>query len=392
MGEANDEAERNAWVDALQNAAAPSARGGGAGSPGRGGAVGGKEDEDCVFQRASDHGGFALPPGEKVGLDSFELLSVIGRGSFGKVMRVALKSDPLKRPLAMKIMRKDVIIREGFQQGATHEKAILQQIDHPFIVKLHFAFQTRERLYLILDLLSGGELFFHLKSEGRFSIQRAKLYCAEITSALRHLHARDIVYRDLKPENIVLDKDGHACLTDFGLAKTEISKELAHTFCGTPEYLAPEVLQGKAHGTAVDWWSLGCVLYEMLSGLPPFYSEDVNTMYDYILKKELTFDSSLIPPDAQDLISKWLHRDPAQRLANGDAAMAHPFFKDVDWAKLERREITPEWQPNPDAHATDEYVDVDFTAEYTGLSVVEAASQIGDAEFRDFTFQGRRPK
>jgi len=240
---------------------------------------------------------------------------------------------------------------------------------------------------LILDLLSGGELFFHLKEEGSFSLSRARMYTAEIVSALDHLHDKlDIVYRDLKPENIVLDKDGHACLTDFGLAKTDISKQPAFTFCGTPEYLAPEILKGKGHSKGVDWWSMGCVCYEMLCGLPPFYSENVNEMYELILNKPLVFPDH-VPEDARELLTQLLQRDEGKRLTDGAKIKAHPFFKEIDWNKLERREYTPEFVPDISKDDT-RYVDDEFKTEVAGMSLVKAAShlKLGDETFNGFTY------
>jgi len=214
---------------------------------------------------------------KKVGKDDFELLKVIGKGSFGKVMQVKKKDDG--QIYAMKVLRKEAIIARKQVDHTRAEKAILQKIEHPFIVKLNYAFQTEDKLYMVLDFVNGGELFFHLKKEGKFSEERVRLYSAEIALALHHLHSRDIVYRDLKPENILIDADAHICITDFGLSKEIISDEVTHTFCGTPEYLAPEVLKGQGHGCPVDWWSLGTLIYEMLTGLPPFYSQNINIMY-----------------------------------------------------------------------------------------------------------------
>jgi len=163
---------------------------------------------------------------------------------------------------------------------------------------------------MVLNYLPGGELFYRLKREGRFSAERVRLYSAEIASGLGHLHSLDMIYRDLKPENILLDEVGHVCLTDFGLSKEMVNTaNAAKTFCGTPEYLAPEILQGVGHGKPVDWWSLGTLIFEMLTGLPPFYSRNVNHMYEKILKGELR-TPSYVDPHVKDLIEKLLIRDP----------------------------------------------------------------------------------
>ena len=229
--------------------------------------VEGESDEEADMKNASPDG--------KVSLDDFELLHVVGKGSFGKVMQV--KKKDTGEIFAMKTMYKEVILRENLVEHTNAEKNILGMINHPFIVKLHFAFQTADKLYLILDFLSGGEVFFHLSSCGTFPESRAKFYTAQIGLAISHLHSLNIIYRDLKPENCVLDKDGNCCITDFGLAKPNIQGQdgtshraladarihthththlyTAKTFCGTPEYLAPEFLTGGGHGKAVDWYA-----------------------------------------------------------------------------------------------------------------------------------------
>jgi serum/glucocorticoid-regulated kinase 2 len=321
--------------------------------------------------------------GKKVSTDDFTILSVIGKGAFGKVYLVE-KNDS-KEQFAMKEMDKEVIERENLVEHTFAEKSILQKIKHPFIVSLHYAFQTKEKLYLVLDFLAGGELFFHLGQSptGRFDEWRAKFYTAQIGLAIGHLHSLDIIYRDLKPENCVLDKDGNVCLTDFGLAKTNVQGATAETFCGTPEYLAPEFLIGGGHGKAVDWWSLGILLYEMLQGIPPFYDENVTDMYDLILKKPLEFDET-VSPHARDLLTKLLSRDPALRLQNVDTFKAHPFFHDIDWVKLYNKQIPPPFKP--DAKAVN-----NFGAEFTGMKArLSQAKGAGKAhkQIDNFTYNG----
>ncbi|EPY32788.1 RAC serine/threonine-protein kinase, partial [Strigomonas culicis] len=229
----------------------------------------------------------------KVSLSDFEAISVIGCGSFGKVFHVRKKGSDSDETYAMKEMNKEVVERENLTAHIFAEKSILQTIHHPFIVKLHYAFQTKDRIYLVLDLLSGGELFFHLGKVGTFPEQQVKFYVAQIGLALGYLHSLNIIYRDLKPENAVLDKDGFVCLTDFGLAKENVEGTGASTFCGTPEYLAPEFLLGSTYGRAVDWWSLGILMYEMLFGIPPYYDQNQVVMYELILTAPLQFDSEV---------------------------------------------------------------------------------------------------
>lgn len=305
-----------------------------------------------------------------VSKDDFELLTVIGKGSFGKVMQVKKKDDG--KIYAMKVLRKDTIVARKQVAHTKAEKNILMKIQHPFIVNLNYAFQTKDKLYMILDYINGGELFFHLKKEGRFAESRVKLYAAEIVCALAHLHSLDIVYRDLKPENILLDSDGHICITDFGLSKKLETEAGTHTFCGTPEYLAPEVLKGHGHGIAVDWWSLGTLLFEMMTGLPPFYAQNVNVMYQKILSGELRFPN-YISEDAKSLLDGLLTRDPAMRLGTkgGDEVKAHPWFGDIEWDRLIRKEIEPPFKPKVRSIDDTSQIDPQFTRERPVDSVQE---------------------
>jgi len=327
---------------------------------------------------------------KKVTKDDFELMTVIGRGSFGKVMQVKKKGT--EDIYAMKVMRKEAIIQKNQVTHTKDEKAILQQISHPFIVKLHYAFQTKDKLYMILDYINGGELFYHLEKEGKFNVDRVRIYAAEIASAMAHLHSLGIVYRDLKPENILLDSSGHIVITDFGLSKVipKDNKEGTHTFCGTPEYLAPEVLRGQGHGHAVDWWSLGTLIYEMLTGLPPFYSKNINVMYQKILSGQLTFPS-YIDEDAQDLLEGLLCRDVDRRFSAKEVK-SHPFFKDIDWEKLKRREIEPPWKPSVKSESDISQIDEYFTNEEAADSYIEKSALDMDENdedvFEGFTFAG----
>lgn len=324
----------------------------------------------------------------KATVDDFELLTLIGKGSFGKVMQVRKKDDG--RIYAMKVLRKEAIIARKQVAHTMAERNILQKVQHPFIVSLHFAFQTEAKLYMILDYVNGGELFFHLKKEGKFSEARVRLYAAEIALALQHLHSMAIVYRDLKPENILLDADGHIKITDFGLSK-EIPEGVTHTFCGTPEYLAPEVLKGQGHGTAVDWWSLGTLIYEMLTGLPPFYSQNINIMYQKILNGELRYPPT-VSLDAQSLLDGLLTRDPTKRLGSNppDDLRSHPFFRTVDWDKLYNRQVQAPFKPKVKSEADVSQIDPVFTQEQAVDSLVAPSTlqnlKDGD-QFQNFTFQ-----
>ncbi len=248
-------------------------------------------------------------------MDAFELLKVIGKGSFGKVMQVRKRDT--SRIYALKTIRKAHIVSRSEVTHTLAERTVLAQVNNPFIVPLKFSFQSPDKLYLVLAFINGGELFHHLQREGRFNEERSRFYAAELLCALEHLHGFNVVYRDLKPENILLDYTGHIALCDFGLCKLNMGdQQTTNTFCGTPEYLSPELLLGQGYTKAVDWWTLGVLLYEMLTGLPPFYSEDVNEMYRKILQDPLRFGDE-VSPDARHLLTLLLNRDPAQRLGSG---------------------------------------------------------------------------
>jgi len=256
----------------------------------------------------------------------------------------------------MKIMNKADIIRKGQVEHILTEHRVLCRISHPFIVKLHYAFQTPSQLYLVLDFAGGGELFFHLSRLRMFSERMTTFYAAEIACALNYLHELDIIYRDLKPENILLDCQGHVLLADFGLAKEGVEEvhQGAHSLCGTPQYLSPEVLSRQGHGTAVDWWNLGMVCFEMLTGLPPWYSKDSHLHLD---RQQLHHHqhhryAPLVFPRyvsqiARDFIGGLLRKDPKTRLGSGGWAeiSSHPFFGGIDWCALVRREVRPPYNP-----------------------------------------------
>lgn len=253
-------------------------------------------------------------------IEDFELLKVVGKGSFGKVMQV-MKKDT-QRIYALKTIRKQHIISRSEVTHTLAERSVLAQINNPFIVPLKFSFQSPEKLYLVLAFVNGGELFHHLQKEQRFDINRSRFYAAELLCALECLHGFGVIYRDLKPENILVDYVGHIALCDFGLCKLDMKDEdKTNTFCGTPEYLAPELLHGQGYTKAVDWWTLGVLLYEMLTGLPPFYDENTNEMYRKILAEPLHFPGpDVVPPAARDLLTRLLDRDATRRLGTNGAS------------------------------------------------------------------------
>ncbi|GAA5862312.1 hypothetical protein JCM8547_007598 [Rhodosporidiobolus lusitaniae] len=350
---------------------------------------------DQWFRASSGSGEFhiqvAYKPStiEHLTINDFDLLKVIGKGSFGKVMQVRKKDTG--RIYALKTIRKAHIVSRSEVTHTLAERTVLAQVNNPFIVPLKFSFQNSEKLYLVLSYINGGELFHHLQREGRFSEERSRFYAAELLCALEHLHQFNVIYRDLKPENILIDYVGHIALCDFGLSKLNMTEsETTNTFCGTPEYLAPELLLGHRYQRTVDWWTLGVLLYEMLSGLPPFYSENTNEMYQKILTDPLRFGDE-ISPDARSLLTGLLTRDPQQRLGvtGAESIKSHPFFaKHIDFSLLMQKKIQPPFKPSVESAADTSNFDAEFTSEAPQDSVVEDShlSQTVQAQFEGFSY------
>jgi len=330
-----------------------------------------------------------LKDNAKVGPDDFDFLKVIGRGAFGKVMQVKYKVDD--KIYAMKILRKKQILAKNQIEHTKAERKILQALQHPFLMTLRFAFQTDSKLYFVLDYYRGGELFFHLKKQKRFTEEQSRLFVAEVALALGHLHSLDIIYRDLKPENILLHHSGHICLTDFGLSKDlgPASPE-AHTFCGTPEYLAPEIVLKVGHGKAVDWWSLGILCYELCVGLPPFYHQNLNTMYAKIRTESPKYPS-FMSPKCMDLIDRFLNRNPKERLGSGktdvEEIKKHLWFGELNWADLLAKKIKPAYIPKVKSELDTSQFSTEFTKEAVKDTYVEPVKLQPEDEFSGFTFK-----
>jgi len=324
---------------------------------------------------------------KKVSVEDFDLLILVGKGSFGKVMQVRKKDTG--KIYAMKVLDKKHILAHNEVEHTLAEKHILQQIHHPFLVNLNFSFQTEDKLYFILDYVNGGELFFHLQKEKKFSEERVIFYAAEILLALEHLHSNGIIYRDLKPENLLLTNEGHIVLTDFGLCKEGIIKDddRTGTFCGTPEYLAPEVLKGKGYGRAVDWWSFGSLLYEMLTGLPPFYSTDVQEMYRKIMTDKLKFPSTM-SENAKSLLEGLLQRDLDQRLKDPSKIKDHAFFATTNWEDLYYKKVKPSFIPDVKGEADVSQIDPVFVKEAPNISPSDSSAidRADQENFQNFTY------
>ncbi|CAH1802624.1 unnamed protein product [Owenia fusiformis] len=307
-------------------------------------------------------------PGQlKAGPHDFELLKVLGKGGYGKVFQVRkLHGKDHGKIFAMKVLKKATIVRNAKDTAHTKaERNILEAVRHPFLVDLIYAFQTCGKLYLILEYLSGGELFMQLEREGIFMEDTACFYLSEITMAIEHLHSQGIIYRDLKPENILLDTKGHIKLTDFGLCKESIHDgTFTHTFCGTIEYMAPEILTRSGHGKAVDWWSLGALMYDMLTGAPPFTAENRKKTIDKILKAKLSFPPYLTC-EARGLIKKLLKKNVQERLGYGEedgkAIKNHLWFRHINWTDCCNRKIEPPFKPSITSEEDVSQFDTKFT-------------------------------
>lgn len=348
------------------------------------------EDEDEVTE-ISLHDFCRHKGEEKSGPDQFELLRVLGQGSFGKVFLVKKNCGMDNGQLyAMKVLKKATLkVRDRLRTKM--ERDILAQISHPFIVRLHYAFQTEGKLYLILDFLQGGDLFSRLAKEVMFTEEDVTFYMAELILALEHLHSIGIVYRDLKPENILLDSAGHISLTDFGLSKESLDdSQMTYSFCGTIEYMAPEVVNRRGHSVAADWWSLGVLMFEMLTGNLPFQGKNRQDTMNLILRAKLSMPAYL-SPGAQSLLRALFKRNPSNRLGGGpngtNALKGHRFFGAIDWKRLLARKMQPPFRPHFSSSLdVTHYFDQEFTKKTPMDSPAIPPSAAAHELFRGFSF------
>jgi|ERR1712137_61836 len=318
-------------------------------------------------------------------LSDFQRKVTVGTGTFGRVYLVRHKTT--KQYYALKVLKKSLVVKLKQVQHVNNEKSLLFDCaECPFVVKLHKHFKDRKNLYLIFDYAVGGELFSYLRASGRFKQETARFYAAEIVLAFEFLHSKHIIYRDLKPENILIDKTGHLLLTDFGFAK-RVEDNRTFTLCGTPEYLAPEVIKGKGHGNEVDWWALGVLIFEMLAGYPPFFDENPFGIYEKILLGRIPFPSH-IDASSRDLIKKLLTHDRTRRFGNLKDGVndikRHRFFKTVDWDALAAKRVKPPMVPKVDREGDTQNFD-----EYDEESGYEACDDpnvpdVYEAVFADF--------
>ncbi|GMH86655.1 hypothetical protein TrVE_jg10699 [Triparma verrucosa] len=331
--------------------------------------------------------------GKSLGVKDFDLLKVVGKGAFGKVMLVRKKVAPSAGQIfAMKVLKKSVIAAKGQVEHTKSERDILFEVRHPFVVFLRFAFQSDEKLYLITDFYAGGSLFYHLRKSRCFSEVRARFYASELLLALAHLHSHQIIYRDLKLENVLMDGQGHVALTDFGLSKQHVeSSDAASTFCGTAEYIAPELLRGKRYGAAVDWWSFGILLYEMQAGRTPFYDKNRKIMFFNIMNSTPQFPLSF-SEKACSVLRALLTVDPSKRLGVSSISdlKAHKFFSSIDWDKLFAKEIRPVYIPDVSNELDCKYVPKTYLRAEAKDSICQKMKGDDKLDFQEFTYAGEQ--
>ncbi|XP_065890110.1 protein kinase C iota type-like isoform X2 [Dysidea avara] len=337
----------------------------------------------------------------QISLDDFNVLKVIGRGSYAKVLMVELKQT--KRVYAMKVIKKDLVLDEEDIDWVQTEKHVFEQAsNHPFLVGLHSCFQTESRLFFVIECVNGGDLMFHMQRHRRLPEEHARFYSAEIALALNYLHERGIIYRDLKLDNVLLDCDGHVKLTDYGMCKEGLRPgDTTSTFCGTPNYIAPEILRGQDYGISVDWWALGVLLFEMLAGRSPFdvasghEMPDQSTedyLFQVILEKTIRIPRSL-SVKAASVLKGFLNKTPGDRLGchpqTGFSDIAsHQFYKSIDWELLKLRQITPPYKPRIQNEKDPSNFDPQFTGEPLSFTPddTNVLNTIDQTEFEGFEY------
>ena len=334
-------------------------------------------------EKAQEIGEILYP---KLNYNDFEPLKLLGTGTFGRVLLVRFKSN--NQLYAMKILMKSRIKSTHQEEHTKAERDLMVQIDNPFLLNIKFAFQDETKLYIVSDFMQGGDMFYHLHFESKFSEKKAKFYLIEIILGLEYLHKNNMIYRDLKPENILMDSTGHIKLSDFGLSKIlSDNDEKAFTLCGTPQYLAPEIMKEEGYDKNVDWWSLGCFFYEMITGFLPFYIPK-DYLNEKVYEQKVIFPSG-INPLAIKFIKELLVVDPNNRLGNGvngvENIKSHEYFKDVDWNKYYNKEIEPPFIPKLDSDEDLKYFDKMFTDEPVDSPVPQSRPRVYST-YKGFTY------
>uniref|UniRef100_A0A3P9K404 Protein kinase C n=1 Tax=Oryzias latipes TaxID=8090 RepID=A0A3P9K404_ORYLA len=326
-------------------------------------------------------------------LKDFSFIKVLGKGSFGKVMLAELKGTD--EVYAVKVLKKDVILQDDDVDCTLTEKRILALARrHPYLTQLYCCFQTRDRLFFVMEYVNGGDLMFQIQRSRKFDEPRSRFYAAEVTSALMFLHRNGVIYRDLKLDNILLDAEGHCKLADFGMCKEGIMNGVTTTtFCGTPDYIAPEILQELEYGASVDWWALGVLMYEMMAGQPPFEADNEDDLFESILHDDVLYPVWL-SKDAVSILRAFMTKNPSKRLgcvvSQGceEAIKTHAFFREIDWVLLEQRKVKPPFKPRIKTKRDVNNFDQDFTKEDPVLTPTDETiiRQINQEEFKDFSY------
>ncbi|KAI1470864.1 uncharacterized protein F4812DRAFT_450071 [Daldinia caldariorum] len=329
--------------------------------------------------------------GQRIGLDHFNFLAVLGKGNFGKVMLAETKKS--RRLYAIKVLKKEFIIENDEVESIRSEKRVFliaNRERHPFLTNLHACFQTETRVYFVMEYISGGDLMLHIQ-RGQFGTKRAQFYASEVCLALKYFHENGVIYRDLKLDNILLTLDGHIKIADYGLCKEDMwYGSTTSTFCGTPEFMAPEILLDKKYGRAVDWWAFGVLIYQMLLQQSPFRGEDEDEIYDAILADEPLYPIHM-PRESVSILQKLLTRDPDQRLGSGptDAqeVMSQPFFRNIVWDDIYHKRVAPPFMPTIKNATDTSNFDSEFTSVTPVLTPVQSVlSQSMQEEFRGFSY------
>lgn len=323
----------------------------------------------------------------RVSISNFVFHKVLGKGSFGKVMLAELKGKG--EYFAIKALKKDVVLMDDDIECTMVEKRVLALAwENPFLTHLYCTFQSKEHLFFVMEYLNGGDLMFHIQDKGRFDLYRATFYSAEIVCGLQFLHSKGIVYRDLKLDNVMLDKEGHIKIADFGMCKENMFGEnRATTFCGTPDYIAPEILQGQKYTFSVDWWSFGVLLFEMLIGQSPFQGDDEDELFESI-RMDVPHYPRWITKESKDLLEKLFEREPTRRLGVVGNIRGHAFFKTINWPALERREVNPPFKPKVKSPSDCSNFDREFLSEKPRLSQGDKnlVDSMDQAAFDGFSF------
>uniref|UniRef100_A0A669F2Q4 Protein kinase C n=1 Tax=Oreochromis niloticus TaxID=8128 RepID=A0A669F2Q4_ORENI len=323
----------------------------------------------------------------RLSLSQLTFHKVLGKGSFGKVMLAELKGQGLY--FAVKVLKKDVVLMDDDVECTMVEKRVLSLAwNNPFLTHLYATFQSKEHLFFVMEYLNGGDLMFHIQDKGRFDLNRATFYAAEIIVGLQFLHSKGIIYRDLKLDNVMLDKDGHIKIADFGMCKENVFGDVkASTFCGTPDYIAPEILCGQKYTFSVDWWSFGVLVYEMLIGQSPFQGDDEDELFESI-RSDVPHYPRWISKESKSLLELLFERDPTRRLGVVGDIRGHAFFKNINWAALERRQVEPPFKPKVKSPSDHSNFDREFLNEKPRLSHADKnlIDSMDQAAFAGFSF------